>query len=58
MVEVMINEDLQEKLSALIQEMVLEEGKSGEDLNFFHDNNVDKKTKKNKEYHHKTIQHY
>ena len=34
----MINKDLQEKLNALIQEIVMEEGKSEEDLNFFHYN--------------------
>ena len=47
----MINKDLQEKLNALIQEMVMEEGKSEEDLNLFHCNNTNQKkttTKKRK----------
>ena len=48
MAEVMINEDLQEKLNTLIQETVMEEGKSEEDLNFFHDNNASQKRKTKK----------
>ena len=47
----MINCNLQEKLNALIQETVMEEGKLKEDLTFFHDNNANQKktiTKKKK----------
>ena len=44
----MINEDLQEKLKAVIQETVMDEGKSEEDLNFFHDSNANQKKKKKK----------
>ena len=53
MVKVMINCNLQEKLNALIQETVMEEGKLKEDLTFFHDNNAnqtdDNKKKKKKQ---------
>ena len=45
----MINKDLQEKLNALIQKTVTEEGKLEEDLNCFHNDkaNLQKKKKKN-----------
>ena len=50
MAEIMINKDLQEKLNALIQKTVTEEGKLKEDLNCFHNNkaNLQKKKKKKK----------
>ena len=47
----MINCNFQEKLNALIQETVMEEGKLKKGLTFFHDNNANQKetiTKKKK----------
>ena len=46
MAEIMINKDLQEKLNALIQKTVMEEGKLEEDLNFFHNNKANQQQQK------------
>ena len=44
----MINKNLQEKLNALIQKTVMEEGKLEEDLNFFHNNKANQQQQQKK----------